>query len=126
LSQYGGAPSPLPSSGIYQLGQAVDTGNDLRGSIDTVPVIDGVAAPAQVVTATSGHGFPGCAVRVWDGLHQCWVGPFNTVEMFGTVAPVNGVTGAGLASPGSTFVDMASGSGRRYVNTGTQTSPIWA
>jgi hypothetical protein len=126
LSQYGGAPSPLPSSGIYQLGQAVDTGNDLRGSIDTVPVIDGVAAPAQVVTATTGHGFPGCAIRVWDGLHQCWVGPFNTVEMFGTVAPVNGVTGAGLASPGSTFVDMASGSGRRYVNTGTQTSPIWA
>jgi hypothetical protein len=127
-SQYGGNPSLLPTSGIYLLGQGVDNGNDLRGSIDTVPTIDGVAAPAQVVTMTTGHGFPGCALRVWDGLHQCWVGPFNVVEMFGAVAPTNGTsgTGAGLATPGSTYVDTAGGAGRRYVNTGTQSSPVWS
>jgi hypothetical protein len=134
-SQYGasgGSPFPNPSlqptSGIYQLGANVDSGNDLRGSIDTVPTIDSVAPPAQMVTLTTGHGFPGCAIRVWDGLHQCRIGPFNTVEMFGTAAPSNGIsgTGAGLAAPGSTYVVTTGGSGRRYVNTGTQASPIWS
>jgi len=48
--------------------------------------------------------------------------------MFGTAAPSNGTsgTGAGLAMPGSTYVDTTGGSGRRYVNTGTQSSPVWS
>ncbi|HTZ70834.1 MAG TPA: hypothetical protein VMB71_09315 [Acetobacteraceae bacterium] len=128
ISQYGGTPSLLPTSGIYRLGFGVDPGNDLRGTIDTVPTIDGVAPPAQLVSPTSGHGFPGCAIRVWDGLHQAWLGPYNTVEMFGSSAPTNGTsgTGAGLAMPGSAYIDTASGAGHRYVNTGTQASPNWS
>ncbi len=127
LSQYGGAPALLPTSGIYAIGYGVDPGNDLRGALDTVPTIDGVAPPAQIVKATSSQGIR-CGVRVWDGLHQCWVGPGNVVEMFGSTAPVSGASGtaAGLATPGSTYVDTASGAGRRYVNTGTQSAPVWA
>jgi hypothetical protein len=109
-------------------GQGVDPGNVIEGAIDTIPTIDGTLPPAQVVTLTGGHGFPGCALRVWDGLHGCWVGPFGVVEMFGATAPVNGATGtgAGLATPGSFYVETASGAGRRFVNTGTQAAPAWS
>jgi hypothetical protein len=132
LSQYGAAggspypnPSLLPTSGIYLIGQGVDGSNVLLGSIDTVPVIDGVAAPGALVSLTSGHGFPGCAIRVWDGLHQCWIGPLGVVEMFGTAAPAGGTggTGAGFAVPTSVYRNTASGIS--YRNTGTMAAPVW-
>jgi|GEM_PF-5533413 len=130
VGEQGGVPTILPTSGFCQFGFGVDAGNVIEGSIDTIPTIDGTPPPAQAifVPANAGHGFPGCAIRVWDGLHQCWLGPFNTIEMFGTAAPSNGTsgTGAGLAMPGSTYVDTTGGSGRRYVNTGTQSSPVWS
>ncbi len=128
IGEQGGQPSILPTSGFCVFGLGVDAGNVVEGAIDTIPTIDGVAPPAQVVTSSSGHAFPSCAIRVWDGLHQCWVGPFGTVDMFGAVAPVNGAsgTGAGLAAPGSSYIDTASGAGRRYVNTGTQAVPAWS
>jgi hypothetical protein len=128
LSQYGGVVSPLPTSGIYQFGQGVDAGNELRGSIDTVPTIDGVAPPAQVVTSTGGHAYPACAVRVWDGLHSAWIGVLGLAEIIGTGAPTNGTsgTGAGFAAPGSSYVNTASSAGRRYVNGNTLSSPTWS
>jgi len=130
IGEQGGVATILPSAGFCQFGFGVDSGNVIEGSIDTIPTIDGTPPPAQAifVPAGGGHGFPGCAIRVWDGLHQCWLGPFNTIEMFGTAAPANGIsgTGAGLAVPGSTYVDTTAGSGRRYVNTGSQSSPVWS
>jgi hypothetical protein len=132
LSQYGAVggspypnPSPLPTSGIYLIGQGVDASNVLLGSIDTVPVIDGVAPPGPLVSLTSGHGYPGCAVRVWDGLHQCWIGPQGVVEIFGSSAPSGGTggTGAGFAVPTSVYRNTASGIS--YRNTGTTASPTW-
>ena len=128
IGEQGGVPTLLPTAGFCVFGQGVDAGNVIEGAIDTVPTIDGNPAPAQLVTLTAGHAFPSCAMRVWDGLHQCWLGPFNTVEMFGATAPVNGASGTanGLATPGSTYVDTAGGAGRRYVNTGTQAAPVWS
>jgi hypothetical protein len=123
ISQYGGAPSPLPTSGIYQLGFNVDNGNDLRGSLDTVPTIDGVAPPAQIVTATSGHAFPGCNINVWDGLHQCRIGPGGVVDILGSAAPTGG-TGVGFAVPTSVYRNIASGI--TYRNTGTLSAPAWS
>ena len=125
ISQYGGNPSPLPTSGLYQLGFSVDNGNDLRGSLDTVPTIDGVAPPAQIVTATAGHAFPFCNLNVWDGLHQCRIGPGGVVDILGAVAPTNGTsgTGAGFAVPCSTYRNTASGI--TYRNTNTTASPTW-
>jgi hypothetical protein len=125
IGEQGGQPTLLPTSGFCVLAQGVDAGNVIEGAIDTVPTIDGTAPPAQLVTLTTGHAFPGCALRVWDGLHQCWIGPFGVAEMFGAAAPTAG-TGAGLAAPGSSYVDTASGAGRRYVNTGTQAAPVWS
>jgi hypothetical protein len=126
IGEQGGLTSILPTSGFCSFGFNVDPGNVIEGVLDSIPTIDGVSPPPAIMTATTGHGFPACAIRVWDGLHQCWVGPFNVVEMFGTAAPVNGTTGAGLAMPGSTYVDTTGGSGRRYVNTGTQGAPVWS
>ncbi len=128
IGEQGGQPTLLPTAGFCVLGQGVDAGNLIEGMIDTVPTIDGVAPPAQLVTSSAGHAFPPCALRVWDGLHQCFIGPFGVADMFGATAPVNGAsgTGANLAMPGSSYVDTASGSGRRYVNTGTQAVPAWS
>ena len=128
IGEQGGLPAILPTAGFCQFGQGVDAGNVIEGAIDTIPVIDGTAPPAQVVTSTTGHAFPGCALRVWDGLHASWVGPFGVLEMFGAAAPVSGAsgTGAGLAMAGSSYVDTASGAGRRYVNAGTLAAPAWS
>lgn len=47
----------------------------------------------------------------------------NGVALFdGTTAPVNGVTGAGFAGPGSLYFRT---SGKIYSNTGTKASPTW-
>ena len=128
IGEQGGTPTILPTAGFCVFGQGVDAGNLIEGLIDTVPTIDGTPPPAQLVTLTSGHAFPSCALRVWDGLHQCSIGPFGVVDLYGAVAPVNGAggTGAGLAVPGSSYIDTASGVGRRYVNTGTLAAPAWS
>ena len=55
IGEQGGKPTILPTSGFCVFGQGVDAGNVIEGEIDTVPTIDGVAPPAQVVTSTAGH-----------------------------------------------------------------------
>jgi hypothetical protein len=125
IGEQAGLPSILPSSGFCQFGYGVDAGNDIRGSIDTVPMIDGAAPPAQVVTLSAGHGWPGCAIRVWDGWHGGWCGPLGVYELYGSAAPGSS-TGAGFAAPGSSFIDTAAGAARRYVNTGTLSAPVWS
>ena len=125
--EQGGLPTILPTSGFCQFGQGVAPGNTVEGMIDMVPIIDGVAPPAQMVTLTAGHGFPNCALRLWDGMHDGWIGPGGIADLFGTAAPVNGATGtgAGFAVAGSSYTSTASGAGRRFVNTGTQAVPAW-
>jgi hypothetical protein len=127
IGEQGGSPTILPTSGFCQFGYGVDAGNVIEGVIDTVPTIDGTPPPAQLITLTSGHGYPSCAIRVWDGLHQAWLGPGGVCELYGTAAPASGTAGAGagFAAPGSVYIDMTGGAGERWVNTGARTSPVW-
>lgn len=49
----------------------MDPGVDLRGSLDTIPTIDSVAPPANIIinsSAGSGQGIRQ-GINVWDGLH---------------------------------------------------------
>jgi hypothetical protein len=43
----------------------------------------------------------------------------------GVGAPTNGTTGAGVAGPGSLYVDRTATSAKVYINTNTLASPTW-
>ena len=51
----------------------------------------------------------------------------NVLFLSGSGAPTNGAsgTGAGIAGPGSLYVDTDNGAGNHYRNTNTQASPTW-
>lgn len=46
-----------------------------------------------------------------------------TLDLRGTGAPTDGVTGKNTAQKGSTYIDTATG--EHYYNKGTQVSPTW-
>jgi hypothetical protein len=122
----GGGPSPslLPASALYSLGVNVDPGCVLRGLLDTLLVIDGVAVQAAIVSRTSGVQ-PPCHVDVRDTYHAARIKDQGLVDILGTGTPTSGTggTGAGFAWPGSTYTDMATGF--EYRNTGSLASPTW-
>jgi hypothetical protein len=130
LSQYGatgGSPFPnpslLPASALYQIGYSVDASNVLLGSLDTVPTIDGVTRPAQIVFNTAGHAVSNCTVRVKDTQNSTWVNDLGICQIIGSGAPTSGTTGAGFAAVGSTYLNTTNGT--LYRNTGTLASPTW-
>jgi hypothetical protein len=120
IGETGGTPTLLPSDGFVCLGQMVDASNEIRGTIEGPGLVTGPAA-----TLTSGHGFPACSVRIWDAVASGWQGFGGTYELIGSGAPTNGAagTGAGKASKGSTYRDIA-GPGF-YIQTGAIGAPSW-
>jgi len=120
IGEQGGAPTLLPSAGLVCFGQAVDPSNDIRGTIDGPGV---VTAPAA--TQTTGHGWPGCSVRIWDAVAGGWQGAGGAYELTGSGAPTSGSagTGVGKAAKGSTYRNLL-GPGL-YMQTGAITAPSW-
>jgi hypothetical protein len=49
--------------------------------------------------------------------------PTDVVEMYGSGAPVDAVTGRGMAGIGSKYTDIAAG--KFYINSAAKTSPAW-
>jgi hypothetical protein len=120
----GPAASLLPASALYSLGVNVDPGCVLKGSLDTLLVIDGVAIQSAIVTRTSGAALP-CECDVQDTYHQTRIRSRGLCTIDGSGAPTNGTggTGAGQAGVGSQYVNTANGA--IYRNTGTLASPVW-
>jgi hypothetical protein len=128
-SQYaasGGGPtaSPLPASALYSLGVNVDPGCVLKGSMDTLVVIDGVAVTTAIVTRTSGGAIP-CEVDVTDTYNQTRIRSRGICTIDQSGAPVNGSSGTGVnqAAVGSQYINNANGT--IYRNTGSLASPTW-
>ncbi len=118
IGEQGGAATLLPCEGFVCFGQNVDASNELRGTIDGPGIVTGPA-----VTLTTGHGFPACAIRIFDSVAGGWVGAGGTYDLTGSGAPTNGSTGLGKAAKGSTYRDLA-GPGV-YLQTGAISSPTW-
>ncbi len=117
IGESGGAATLLPSSGFVCLGQGVDASNEVLGTIDGARFVTGPAA-----TLTTGHGWPGCGISIWDAVAGGYQGAGGTYELSGSGAPTS-LTGVGKAAKGSTYRDLA-GPGF-YIQTGAIGAPSW-